>query len=141
MSNRVSHSLVSALRNVPEFADLDEQTLLELVGCSANLRWGDRQVVFDRGDPAEALYVVLSGQVLILDPVERRDVATIEGGEYFGELALLLDSTHSKRAVALGDTELMVVPRETFRELLERRSELAQNFRRRLEERVGLISS
>lgn len=141
MSNRVSHSLVSALRHVPEFADLEEHALLELVGCSANLHWGDEQVVFDRDDPAEALYIVLSGQVLIMDPAQGNEVATIERGEYFGELALLLESTHSKRAIALGETELMVVPRDSFGQLLQERPELERQFRRRLEERLGLTST
>jgi CRP-like cAMP-binding protein len=141
MSNRVSHSLVKALRRVPTFADLDEGTLLELVGCSANLHWDSGRIVFERGGPAEALYVVLSGRVRIVEPDDDHIVATIDAGEYFGELSLMLDTTHSKTAVAWGQTELMVVPRESFQELLERRPELERLFRERLEERLGLASA
>jgi CRP-like cAMP-binding protein len=141
MSNRVSHSLVKALRRVPAFADLDEATLLELVGCSANLHWDAGRTVFERGDPAEGLYVVLSGRVRIVDPDDDHVVATIETGEYFGELSLMLDTTHSKTAIAGGQTELMVVPRESFRVLLEDRPELERQFRKLLDERLGLASA
>jgi trk/ktr system potassium uptake protein len=142
MSNRVSHSLVKALRRVPAFAKLDVPALLELVGCSANLLWRDRGVVFRPGDPAEALYVVLSGRISIVEGDRGgREIATIRPGEYFGELALLLDTTHSKLAMAVGETELLVVPRESFRELLDRRPDLESVFRRRLEERVGLVTT
>lgn len=141
MSNRISHSLVSALRRVPAFADLDESTLLSLVGCSANLCWAHGNSVFRRGDPAEALYVVLSGSVRIVDLDAGRDVARIDPGEYFGELALLMETTHSKTALADGATELTVVPRESFRELLKERPDLERTFRHRLEERLNLASA
>jgi CRP-like cAMP-binding protein len=141
MSNRVSHSLVNALRHVPAFADLDETTLLELVGCSANLHWDGGRPVFERGGPAEALYVVLAGRVRIVDPENDHVVATIETGEYFGELSLMLDTTHSKTAIAGGQTELMVVPRESFRALLDDRPELERQFRRLSDERLGLVST
>src|SRR5688572_18458615 len=141
MSNRVSHSLVNALRHVPAFAELEEATLLELVGCSANLNWDGGRTVFERGSPAEALYVVLSGRVRIVDSENDQVVATIEAGDYFGELSLMLDTTHSKTAIAGGQTELMVVPRESFQELLEGRPELERQFRRVMDERMGLAST
>ena len=140
MSNRVSHSLVKALRHVPAFAGLDEPTLLELVGCSANLHWGGGQVVFDRDDHAEALYVV-SGPHRIVEPESEHVVATIGQGDYFGELSLMLDTRHSKTAITGTETEIMVVPRESFQEILETRPELEAFFRRQMESRLGLASA
>jgi CRP-like cAMP-binding protein len=140
MPNRVSHSLVKALRHVPAFAALDEPTLLELVGCSANLNWGAGQVIFDVDDHAEALYVVLSGRVRIVEPEDQHVVATIGQGDYFGELSLMLDTKHSKTAITGTETELMVVPRESFQEILQTRPELEAFFRRQMESRLGLAS-
>ena len=60
--HRVTHSLVKALRAVPDFADLDDATLLRIVGASTNLFYPAGSVVFEPGSPAEALYVVLSGR-------------------------------------------------------------------------------
>src|ERR671915_542358 len=66
-STRVTHSLVKALRTVPDLAALDDRTLLRIVGGSVNLFWPAGTSVFEKGEPAEALYVVLAGQVRIFD--------------------------------------------------------------------------
>ncbi|MBW3602672.1 MAG: cyclic nucleotide-binding domain-containing protein [Actinobacteria bacterium] len=127
MGPTVSHSLVEALRAVPDFAALDDATLLQILGVSMNLAWSAGSVVFDKGAPAEALYVVLSGRVRIYDAGEdgEDDVATMEAGDYFGEHSLLRDTTHSKGARAIQDSELMVIPANSFRTLLDRDPDLA----------------
>lgn len=138
MAAEVIHSLVKALRAVPDFASLDDHTLLAIVGASANLSWPAGSMIFERGTPAEALYVVLSGEVAILDTVdgEEREVSRVGPGESFGELSLLLQTTHTKKAEAIQDSELMVIPEESFEELMAANAELAAHFRRKVEERV-----
>lgn len=138
MTQRVTHSLVKALRAVPDFESLDDHTLLRIVGTSANLFWPAGSVIFEKGSSSEALYVVLSGEVLIHDIVggAKRDVSHVRTGESFGELSLLLHTTHTKSAEAVDDTELMVIPEESFEELLAGNAELSAHFRRKVEERV-----
>ena len=138
MEQRISHSLVKALRNVPDFAALSDHELLEIVGASTNLAWAAGSKIFEKESPSEALYVVLSGGVRISDVVDgqRVDVARVGPGASFGELSLLLDTTHSKEAVAEEDTELMIVPKEWFHGLLRARPDLAEYFQRRLAERL-----
>jgi CRP-like cAMP-binding protein len=136
----VRHSLVSALAAVPDFAALDDRTLLRVVGASANLVWPARRVVFEKDSASDALYIILSGRVLICDLVdgEELEVATLEPGDFFGELSLLLDTTHSKTAVTLEDTELMVLPKDSFQELVAASPDLAAPLRRKLETRLTL---
>ena len=138
MEERISHSLVKALRSVPDFASLPDQDLLDIVGASANLAWPAGTTIFEIGSPSEALYIVLSGSVVISDVVDGRriEVSRVGPGTSFGELSLLLRTTHTKEAVAEEDTELMIVPKESFQGLLESNPDLAQYFRRRLEERL-----
>jgi CRP-like cAMP-binding protein len=50
----------------------------------------------------------------------------------------LLRTTHTKNAVAVEDCELMVVPRDEFEALLSSNSEVAGQFRRKLEERIPI---
>jgi CRP-like cAMP-binding protein len=127
---------VQALRVVPAFSALSDDAVLQIVGASANLSWRAGSSVFERGTPGDALYIVLSGEVEIVDVLDEEEVAiaTVTAGEYFGELSLLTDSTHSRTARAREDTELMVLPKETFQELLECDDELADHFRRKLAE-------
>lgn len=135
MSTDVGHTLVKALRAVPDFSEMEEHTLLAIVGGSANLWFPSGSTVFERGDSGDALYIVLSGAVRILDE-SGDEVARIGSGDYFGELSLLLHTTHSKTAVASEDTELMVVPKAPFQELLSASPELASYFRRKVEQRL-----
>ncbi len=138
MIEPTTHSLVKALRGIPDFAELDEAILLEIVGASANLFWSAGSLVFEAGAPAEALYVVLSGRARIVDTAdgEERDIAEISSGDYFGEHALLLHTTHSKSARTVEDSEFLVVPKESFQPLLAANPELAAHFRRKLEKRL-----
>lgn len=134
MSDTVRHSLVKSLRRVPEFADLDDRTVLDAVGCSANLYWPSGSVVFEPGADAEGLYVVLSGSVRILE--DGTEIATIGPGDYFGELSLLRDTAHTKTARVEEDAELMVIPRTPFQELLARDARLAAHLERKARERL-----
>jgi CRP-like cAMP-binding protein len=138
LSGVVRHSLVSALAAVPDFAALDDRTLLRIVGASANLVWAANSIVFEKGSEADALYIILSGRVQIVDVVdgEEVEVAILDPGDFFGELSLLLHTTHSKTARALELTEMMVLPKESFQELLASNPDLAGPLRRKLEARL-----
>ena len=131
----ITHSLVKALRGVPDFTALDDRTLLTVVGASANLVWAAGSVVFEAGSPTEGLYVVLTGRVRIYETVDgtQRDVVIVDPGEFFGEHSLLLDAVHSKSAVALETTELMIVPRESFQALVADNPDLLSHLMERLE--------
>jgi CRP/FNR family cyclic AMP-dependent transcriptional regulator len=140
MSAEVTHSLVKALKSVPDFDSLDERALLQVVGASMNLAFSEGSVVFEQGTPGESLCVVLSGEVRIFgrDGEREVEVARLGPGESFGELSLMLRTTHSKTAQAVIDTELLVIPGESFEHVLATNEELAAKFRRRLEERRTL---
>ena len=140
MSGQIRHSLVSALAAVPDFAALDDRTLLQIVGASANLAWSANSVVFEKGSPSEALYIILTGRVQIADVIDSDEVevATLEPGDFFGELSLMLHTRHTKTARAVENAELMVLPKESFQELLAANADLADHFRRKLETRLAV---
>jgi CRP-like cAMP-binding protein len=138
MRERITHSLVKALRAVPDFAELDDETLLRIYGGSVILHYPSGRMVFEKGSEGDALYVVLTGSVQIFDTQDGRetDVACVDTGGYFGELSLLRNTQHSKHARVLDDAELMVVPKESFEALLASEPDLAAYFRRVFEERA-----
>jgi CRP-like cAMP-binding protein len=77
----------------------------------------DGEVLFRRGDPGDALYVVESGQarVFTLDEAGRElTLNTMNPGEAFGELALLDDRPRSASVAAIGPTILSCLHREDF---------------------------
>jgi CRP-like cAMP-binding protein len=136
----ISHTLVRALRTVPAFSGLDETTLCDIVGASSNLVWRTGSPIFEPGDPAEALYIVLSGEIRIVDEAEQ-DVARLGSGDFFGELSLLRRTNHSKRAEVVEDSELMVLPQQRFAALLAEDAELAEAVRSAMETRLRSVDA
>lgn len=134
MDGTVTHTLVRALRKVDDLAGLEDEALLEAVGDAANLRWPAGSVVFEPGEPGDAVYLVLTGLVRIRDgDVELADIGP---GGYFGEQAAMLRTTHSATAQAVEDSELMVIPQEPFKRLLDRDPKVAERVRRTMERRL-----
>ncbi|MBA2461895.1 MAG: cyclic nucleotide-binding domain-containing protein [Actinobacteria bacterium] len=135
MEGRPVHSLVKALQAVPSLAGLDERALLAIVGDSANLFWPAGSCVFERGSQTDSLYVVVSGSVRILDE-GGVEAAVLEAGNSFGEFSLLLGTPHQHEVRALEDTELMVVPKQRFDQLVDSNRELGRKLRDQAEERM-----
>ena len=142
MGRPVTHSLVKALRAVPDFAALNDSSLLAIVGASANLFWPAGSFVFEPGAPSDALYVVLSGRVRIFELVDgaEHEVTVFGPGGFFGEHSMLLDRAHSKHAVATEDSELMVVPRESFQALMLDNPDLVATLMAQMESRQASVN-
>src|SRR5918911_459502 len=134
MEDQPRHSLVKAVRAVPGLSALDDETLLELVGDSANLFWPAGSTVFTKGAPSEGLFVVLSGSVGIVGE-DGAELAVLGPGEFFGEQSLLLGVGHRHDVQAREDAELMVVPAERFAQLVTEHADAAAVFRRTAQER------
>jgi len=73
-------------------------------------------VIFREGDAGDEMFFVTSGRVSIQfgTPGREHEVAVVEPGEFFGELALLRNAPRTATAIAVGDTVLFCVRRETF---------------------------
>jgi CRP/FNR family transcriptional regulator, cyclic AMP receptor protein len=113
---------------VPSLSELEDRTLLAIVGDSANLFWRAGSTVFAKGSPADGLYVVVSGAVRVLG-----DGGVVLGelrtGDFFGELSLLEGVAHGRDVVAVEDTELMVIAKECFDDLVGGNPDLARSIR------------
>jgi uncharacterized membrane protein len=73
------------------------------------------EMLFQTGEPGEAMYVVKSGEVelYIKDTTGQKIVLTIAGpGEVFGELALLDRGARTATAMVLTDAELLELDRD-----------------------------
>jgi len=74
-------------------------------------------VLFRKGDTGSTLYAVCAGSVRISVPSEQGQDAifnVIPSGGLFGEIALLDGGTRTADAVAIEDSELMVIDRRDF---------------------------
>lgn len=86
------------------------------------------QIVCHKGDPGDAMYIILQGQVKIVLPSEGGEeavLAVFEQGDFFGELSLIDGEPRSATIVATERTEALVLYRNDFLEYLKRSPEAA----------------
>jgi CRP/FNR family transcriptional regulator, cyclic AMP receptor protein len=117
----VGRSILEALSTIPFFAGLDRVALERLAAGMRSRRFRRGEVIFHIGDPGDALFVIVDGEVKISLPSETGDeaiLATLRVGDVFGELALLDGAPRSASATAISPTETVVLPRDRFRELI-----------------------
>ena len=77
----------AVLRDVPVFSGLAPEQLSLLAGCASNVRFGEGEVLFREGNPAETFYVVRHGSVALETFVPARGaitIETLEAGEVVG---------------------------------------------------------
>lgn len=121
-----------ALRRVPLFAEVPE-AVLEAVVRHLGLRHVEKdEVIYQDGEPGDALYVVDQGAVRLIE--EGEGVERVEAGGYFGEMALLTGKTRSRTAVAARKTTLWVLSKRDFDALSVREPILAHTVSRLLSE-------
>ena len=109
---------IDTLRQVPLFESLDDEAagelceLLETAECKAGT------CLFRAGDKGDAMYLIERGKVRIcVRTTDGREMTLteLERGDFFGEMALLLDGQRrSADAIVAEDARLAVLSREHF---------------------------
>lgn len=110
MTEAAPHSLVRTLRGASLLEGCSDEALLEVVGRSANLRWEEGEIVFAAGDPADELFVVVRGTVILAS--DDGDEVRRGPGEHLGGDALEEGGRYRHHARIAEEAELMVIPRE-----------------------------
>jgi CRP-like cAMP-binding protein len=95
-------------------------------------------VLFREGDRGEEMYIVQSGKIKISKKIRgvEKTLATLEKGEFFGEMAILNDKPRSAAAEAIEDSDMLVIDRKTFETMLRSNVEIAIRFIKRLADRL-----
>jgi Cyclic nucleotide-binding domain len=96
--------------------------------------------LFAQGDPADGLYVVLTGRLGVFRTERdgrQRLVSEAVAGDAVGEMALLLGEPRSAGVAALRDSELLRLRAEAFEALLDRYPQLVLQLTRQLAGRLA----
>jgi len=95
-------------------------------------------VLFHEGDRGEDMYIIQSGKVKISKRIRgvEKTLATLEKGEFFGEMAILNDKPRSATAETIDDCEMLLIDRKTFDTLIRGNAEIAVRFIKRLADRL-----
>jgi len=118
------------LRANPYFKDLDASIIDRLVSHAVTRKVRKGAVLFRKDDPGSTLYAVCEGAVRISVPSKQGQDAIfniVSQGEVFGEIALLDGGSRTADAIAIEDSELMLIERREFLPVLRAHPEVAIN--------------
>lgn len=121
----IDHQLLQDI----EFFELhDEEDRKSLATVLDHLQLKEGSRLFERGDRGSELYIVHSGKVeiSIRDLAGEKIVLTVaERGDLFGELSMLDNRPRTATAMALEDTELIVLNRENLQLFFQKKPDAA----------------
>ena len=87
------------------------------------------KVVFREGEPGEHMYIIQSGAVRISRNVggHEHELAVLEKGDFFGEMAIVSRINRTATATAVGTTQLLAFDRMGFLGMIEKNAKIALN--------------
>ena len=96
------------------------------------------QIIFNEGDEANEVYIIVSGEVEFL--LNDAPIGMDGEGGIVGEMALINETVHSATARARTDCTLDTINRERFLALIERSPPFALHVMRVMADRLRLIN-
>ncbi len=112
------------LRQIPLFAEFSDEALAHVVELATEIEVPAGTVLALADDPGSGMFVVEEGRVAVEGHGGFQ--SELGGGEFFGELTLLVPDAHRvARVRALTDVRCLAIRRDDFRALLEEEPALA----------------
>ncbi|HEX8774265.1 MAG TPA: mechanosensitive ion channel family protein [Pyrinomonadaceae bacterium] len=133
---------VEALRRVELFNSLTEEERRELALRMNEAPFVRGEAMTRQGAQAHYLYIMTSGEAEVRVAVEgsqlSEKVATLHGGDFFGEMSLMTGEPRTATVIAQTEVECYRLDKDAFHDILRRRPEIAEDIshilaRRRVE--------
>jgi len=117
-----------ALDAVDLFARLSLEERTSVAESAKLAPFSRGEVITRQGMAAHWLYVLTRGKAEVRVQVDddERTVAMLEAPSFFGEMALMTGQPREATVVALSEVECLRVDKDDFRDILQRRPEIAQ---------------
>lgn len=132
-------SNLELLRRVPLFAALTPTQSASIADAIIKKRFKRAEMVVEQGKKSDALYIILTGRARVMSTDSRgREVilATLQPGDYIGEMSLIDDEPHSATVRTEVQTDVLVLDRDAFSRCLPENASMSYNIMRGLVQRL-----
>lgn len=116
------------LKYVPIFSDLSENTLEQISKLGMRKSFTKDSVVLFEHETGSALFVIVQGKLKVSrvsDDGKEVILTILSESDFFGEMAILDGLTRSANVTAMEDSELFIIQRSEFLDLLQNHPEIA----------------
>jgi CRP-like cAMP-binding protein len=130
---------IEFLRNVSIFEELPERDLVKIAKLGTRKKYPKESVILMEDESGSALFVIVDGKVKVsrIDDEGREVILSILGpSDVFGEMALLDGLKRSATVSALTETEVFLLYRDDFLNLLHQHPQIAISLLRELTMRL-----
>ncbi|HEX8706915.1 MAG TPA: mechanosensitive ion channel family protein [Pyrinomonadaceae bacterium] len=134
---------IERLSAVDIFAPLSAEETARLASNSVSHIFAPGETVIRAGDDGASMFVVHSGrvEVQISDNGRPRTVATLNEGDFFGEMALFTGEPRTANVVALEETEVLEIGHAAMKHLFDTNPDLVDSLSYIIaERRIGLAA-
>lgn len=107
-------------------------------GAEYFVKFQQGDFVFHEGDEGSSMYIIEDGAVDILKSADgdERKLASLEQGDFFGEMSVLDDQPREASARAASECQLLRIDKAMFGEMLRQNPEIAVRMLRKLARRL-----
>ena len=116
------------LKYVPIFSDLDEDTIDQISKLGARKSFNKDSVVLFEHETGSALFVIIKGKVKVSrvsDEGKEVILTILNESDFFGEMAILDGLSRSANVTSMEDSELFIIQRNEFLNLLQNHPEIS----------------
>jgi CRP/FNR family cyclic AMP-dependent transcriptional regulator len=126
------------LRRVPFFAEIEPAKLKLLAFMSERAGFDDGKVLFRQGDPGDAAYLIIDGQVEIVleGPAGPVTVATLGANEIVGDMAILTGAPRNATVRAKGRLVALRIAKDPFMRMVREFPNMAVSIMQELAHRI-----
>jgi len=118
-------NVASLLKDVEIFSEFDPEILEEFSNNMTEVFIKKGEILFNKGDKENAMYIILDGSVQVHD--NDYIFTTLNSKQFFGEYSLIDSAVRSATVTAVHDTSLLELKQKTFDIVTQKRPELWKN--------------
>lgn len=120
----------------------DAQRDMVISKAGTIVAYTDGEFILKTGDPADFLFVIISGQVAVVvgEGVDQIEITCLERSQMVGEMAVILEEKRTASCIARGDTVILKLAHDVFRKVLSAVPEAGMSIMRMLAERLKNVS-
>ena len=132
-------SNLELIRRVPLFALLTASQAEAVADAVIKQRFKRGEIIVEQGEKSNTLFIILTGRVRVVTSDKRgREVilATLQPGDYIGEMSLIDNEPHSATVRAEVQTDMLTLGRAEFARCLPENSSMAYAIMKGLVQRL-----
>jgi CRP-like cAMP-binding protein len=130
-------AIVERLAAVDIFAPLSNDETEVLAQAAVRHVFAPGEIVIRAGDPGSSMFVVHNGRVSVQvnENGRPRNVALLNEGDFFGEMALFTGEPRTANVIALEETEVLEIGHEAMKRVFDTNPDLVESFSHIMEDR------